>query len=361
MSIRLKLRLPGLTTSGAADARDADERHALQRELQALQSAAARQAQALADAERHAREAEAALNESEQRYALALRGATDGLWEWDLGRDRLNLSPRWQHMLGLDAGVDTLSVAEWTSRLHPDDRAAALGTLQSHLDGASERYEHPHRLLHADGRYRWVLSRASAIRRAGGTAYRVVGIDTDITRVKRAETIIEAIADGTAAKSGEPFFQALVMHFARALHVDIAFITECPDRPPTRVRTLAHWRCGDFDANFEYDLAGTPCERVIHEGSTCFHPSGLGRTFDCEAGQEGYLGLPIFGRDGLVIGHLAFVHGQPLVAEDVLLQSVYRIFTARAGVEIELDQALKRLDAARARDPFSHRARASRT
>ncbi|WP_284617209.1 PAS domain-containing protein [Aquabacterium humicola] len=346
MSIRFKLRLPGLSSPAAARHRDTEARQALQRELEALQSSAAQQAQALAAAEQQARAAQAALSASEERYALALRGSTDGLWEWDLERERVSLSPRWQHMFGLGPDPDTMSVAEWSERLHPDDRDGALQALRAHLAGASERYEHAHRVLHADGRHRWVLSRASAIRRAAGSPYRVIGIDTDITRIKRAETIIEAIAEGTAARSGAPFFQALVMHFARALHVDVAFITECADRPPTRVRTLAHWRDGDFDANFEYELAGTPCERVIREGRTCFHPSGLGRAFEREAGQEGYLGLPIVGREGRVIGHLAFVHGRPLAGDDVLLESVYRIFTARAGVEIELDQALKRLDAA---------------
>jgi PAS domain S-box-containing protein len=348
MSIRFKLRLPGLSWPAAARARGnaSDERLALQRDLEALQAAAAQQAQALAAAERHARDAEAALSASEQRYALALRGATDGLWEWELERDRMNLSPRWRHLFGLAPDGDAASFADWSARLHPDDRDDALQALQSHVAGATERYEHAHRVLHADGRYRWVLSRASAIRRAAGSVYRVIGIDTDITRIKRAETIIEAIAEGTASRSGVPFFQALVMHFARALHVDVAFITECADKPPTRVRTLAHWRCGDFDDNFEYDLAGTPCERVIREGRTCFHASGLGRDFAREAGQEGYLGLPIVGREGCVIGHLAFVHGRPLAGDDVLLESVYRIFTARAGVEIELDQALKRLDSA---------------
>lgn len=53
-------------------------------------------------------------------------------------------------------------------------------------------------------------------------------------------------------------------------------------------------------------------------------------------------GLPIFARDGGVIGHLAFLHPEPM-PEDVLLESVYRIVTARAGAEIELTQALQRL------------------
>jgi PAS domain S-box-containing protein len=323
-------RRRGAGSAPPADAAPgADALHA-ERERQALRAELQRTAEAL--------------RVSEQRYALAVRGAHDGLWEWDLNGDRMSFSPRWKHMFGLDGAGDCMRLAEWCERLHPDDREAAVQALQQHLQGRTERYEHPHRMLHADGRYRWVLSRGTAVRRASGAPYRVVGLDTDITRIKRVETLIEAIAEGTASQSGESFFRALVMHFARALLVDCAFITECTDRPPTRARTLAYWRCGAFDADFEYELAGTPCETVIAEGRTRFYPEGLARLFPCEERQEGYLGLPIFARDGDVIGHLAFVHGERL-HEDIVLEPVYRIFTARAGVEIELGRALRRLQA----------------
>lgn len=328
----------------SAALQDADRRiAALDQQAEAGRAAQAR-------AQQEARWAEDALRASEQRYALAVRGANDGLWEWDLAAERIGVSPRWSHMLGLDGGADSLSLADWRDRLHPDDRDAATHALQQHLDGATERYEHVHRLRHADGGYRWVLSRGAVLRRASGQPQRVLGLDTDITRLKRVEGIVQAIADGTAGASGAPFYEALVKHFARALHIDCAFITECSGRPPQRARTLAYWRDGGFGDNFEYDLAGTPCERVMREGRACFYPRGVGELFVCEAGEQGYLGLPIFARDGVVIGHLAFVHGRPL-HEDVLLEPIYRIFTARAGLEIELGRALQRLDGARAALP----------
>jgi GAF domain-containing protein len=245
-------------------------------------------------------------------------------------------------MLGLDDSLEAMSLDAWRARLHPEERDEAMDALDAHLAGRTERYEHVHRLSHTDGEYRWVYSRGTALRRASGVAYRVVGLDTDITRLKRVEAIIDAIAKGTAGQSGEPFFRALVQHFARALHIECAFITECLDCPPTRVRTLAFWGHGKFDESFEYDLAGTPCDLVMHEGRTVFHPTGLADAFPCEAGQQSYLGLPLFARDGVVIGHLAFLDRQPM-SEDVVMESVHRIFTARAAVEIELSRALQRL------------------
>jgi PAS domain S-box-containing protein len=323
--------------------RERSERRALQQRCAELGQGADTGRQALAQLVSETRRIGEALSISEERYALALRGATDGLWEWDPATDRLMGSPRWLHMLGRDGNSgDALRLADRDALLHPDDRAAVQRALQRHLDGDSERFEMPHRLMHADGSYRWVLSRATAIRHASGSPYRLVGLDTDITRLKRVEALVDAIAEGTARTSGTQFFQSLVMHFARALQIDCAFITECADRPATRARTLAFWRRDGFDANFEYELAGTPCECVYGQGSTCFHPSNVGRLFPREKAHEAYLGLPIFARDGGVIGHLAFLHREPL-GDDVLMESVYRIFTARAGVEIELAQALQRL------------------
>lgn len=307
-----------------------------------LQHASTRQSRALEQVASHSRQMEDALRLSEERYVAAVRGANDGLWEWDLASRRMLCSPRWKHMLGFDDCGDSLPIEQWQQRLHPEDRDAAIGALKAHVCGEAERYEHPHRLLHADGRYRWVLSRGTALRRASGRAYRMVGLDTDITQLKRVESIVEAIANGTAGHSGEAFFKSLVENFAHALRVDCAFITECVNRPATEARTLAFWRSGEFVHNFEYELAGTPCERVIQDDTLVFHNDCLAQLFPREAEYESYLGLPIHARDGNVIGHLAFVHAAPM-GEDMLVESVYRIFAARAGVEIELSRALSRL------------------
>jgi PAS domain S-box-containing protein len=315
-------------------------RDVLQR-IEQLREQSCREHASLEQALARSRLTEQALQHSEQRYVLAVRGANDGLWELDLAARQIRLSPRWRHMCGLPDGTESIALADWRDRVHPDDRDDAMQALEAHIGAGTERYEHAHRLRHADGRYRWVLSRGAALRHANGQAWRVVGLDTDITRIKRVECIIQAVADGTAGHTGDAFFHALVRHFAVALSVDSAFITECSHRPSARARTLACWRAGGFEPNFEYELSGTPCERVIREGQLVFHPRGLAQLYACEAGQESYLGLPLFARDGGVIGHLAFVDPEPM-PQDMVIESVYRIFTARAAVEIELARALRR-------------------
>jgi diguanylate cyclase (GGDEF)-like protein/PAS domain S-box-containing protein len=129
----------------------------------------------------------ARLAESEQRHALAMQGANDGLWDWDVRTDRLYFSPRWKQMLGYAEPELGDQPGEWLGRVHPDDRAALTQALDAHLSGASHHFEHEHRIQHRDGSYRWVLARGMAVRDSQGRATRVVGSQTDVTDRKQAE------------------------------------------------------------------------------------------------------------------------------------------------------------------------------
>lgn len=304
-------------------------------QLAQLEQRLATQGEALARSDAARTRAEAELRAAEQRYLLALRGCQDGLWEWDLASDAVRLSPRWKSMLGFEPQEIADERSAWRARIHADDREAYERALQEHLDGRTPRFDQALRLRHKDGSVRHVLSRGVAIRDEAGRPERVVGLDTDVSVLRRAQTVLDAVADATACTSGERFFAALVEQFARALEVDCAFITECADAPPTRVRTLAWWsaRSGARES-FEFALAGTPCEAVVQQGRVCFHPEGVARRFPREAGREAYLGMPIVASDGRVLGHLAFFDTRPR-GDDLLLDRVYRVFLARAAAEME--------------------------
>jgi diguanylate cyclase (GGDEF)-like protein/PAS domain S-box-containing protein len=127
------------------------------------------------------------LAESEERHALAIQGANDGLWDWDVRADRLYFSPRWKAMLGYAEEDVGDAPGEWLGRVHPDDRASLSQALDAHLAGASRHFEHEHRVQHRDGDYRWMLARGIAVRDATGRATRVVGSQTDVTDRKAAE------------------------------------------------------------------------------------------------------------------------------------------------------------------------------
>ena len=294
------------------------------------------------------RAAEERLRESEERYTLAVRGADDGLWEWDLGSDYVYYSPRWKSMLGYTEDEIGDTVEEWRGRIHPDDREPTLAALQAHLDGGTARFENDHRLRHKNGRYRWVLARAATLRTAAGKPSRLVGLNTDITARKRAEQVLVSLAEGLASVRGEEFFLALVRNFARVLGVNYAFITECVNFPTTRARQLAAWKNDARDDVVEFDLAGTPCHETISLGRVCLYTRDVGVVYPREAGFESYLGIPIFDSAGRVIGHLACYHTEPM-EEDLPVQSIFSLFAVRAGVEMERRALEQRLQTVQAR------------
>jgi diguanylate cyclase (GGDEF)-like protein/PAS domain S-box-containing protein len=133
------------------------------------------------------RRAEDALRLSEERYALAARGANDGLWDWDVSGGHIYLSPRWKAMLGW--GVDDVSddLDEWFGRVHPQDLPNLRARLSAHFDGHSEHFECEYRIAHRDGTWLWMLSRGLGVRSAEGAPLRMAGSQTDITHRKRAE------------------------------------------------------------------------------------------------------------------------------------------------------------------------------
>ena len=97
----------------------------------------------------HRQESEAALRASEERYALAIHGATDAIWDWDLRRGEIHLSPRWRAMLGLDEAEMRCAPGEWLDRIHPEDRDRVLAEIAAHLEGRTAHLETEHRLLRA--------------------------------------------------------------------------------------------------------------------------------------------------------------------------------------------------------------------
>lgn len=133
------------------------------------------------------RSVELKLRESEERYALAVRGANDGLWDWDLKTDRLHLSSRWRAMLGVGEGEAAESPDYWFARIHPEDLNRLRQAIEAHLDGVTPHVEVEHRVQHHAGHWRWMLARGLAIRDAAGAPYRMAGSLTDITDRKSAE------------------------------------------------------------------------------------------------------------------------------------------------------------------------------
>jgi signal transduction histidine kinase/DNA-binding NarL/FixJ family response regulator len=167
----------------------------------------------------------------------------------------------------------------------------------------------------------------------------------EIADRRHAEAVLRAITEGTAAVTGGNFFRSLVRHLAEALHVRCAFVTECTDETLSRVRTLAYIEANQFRENVEYDLAGTPCARVIG-GSTYYCPNQLESLFPGEVGMEAYFGVPLVNSSGHILGHLAVLNDQPVKINPQHHASILQIFAARAGAELERKRAEEALQQA---------------
>jgi PAS domain S-box-containing protein len=133
------------------------------------------------------RRSEEAMRQSQGRYALAVAGANDGIWDWDFPANCVFYSTRWKSMLGLSEDEVSTSPDEWFNRIHPDDVERVKADLDMHLTGRSELFCSEFRMRHKDQQYRWMLSRGVAVFDAAGKPLRAAGSQTDITDRKMAE------------------------------------------------------------------------------------------------------------------------------------------------------------------------------
>lgn len=162
-----------------------------------------------------------------ERLALAALCTQDGIWDWRLDTNSFFVSPRWQEMLGRHGEAPLAHRDEWLELVHPKDRARLLEDLTAALNSEATRFEHEHRLKHANGSYRWASVRAVIVRSAGGIAQRVTGVQTDISERKHFDALAHAdtLYDPLTQLAGRRLFdRRLTRALERAKkHADYAF------------------------------------------------------------------------------------------------------------------------------------------
>ncbi len=141
-------------------------------------------------AEEALRESEEALRISQERFALAVQGANDGIWDWDIKNHTLYWSPRMKELLGYADDELAVDFHTFESHLHPDDVEPIKAAIEAHLKGR-KAYNVEQRLRTKSGEYRWFNARGQALWDEEGRPIRMAGSTTDITERKRAEEKIQ--------------------------------------------------------------------------------------------------------------------------------------------------------------------------
>jgi diguanylate cyclase (GGDEF)-like protein/PAS domain S-box-containing protein len=156
-----------------------------------------------------------------ERRALALTGAGDMIWDWDVSSDKIFTSPETEALLGLKRGTLEGPAAGWLEVLHPLDRDRFRAVLDSVLEQRRGRLTQDFRLRTPDGHYLWFTLKARPVVGSDGEVVRLVGTLTDVTEFKNAEERLlhDAVHDNlTGLPNRELFLDRLegVLGFAKA-------------------------------------------------------------------------------------------------------------------------------------------------
>jgi PAS domain S-box-containing protein len=288
---------------------------------------------------RERQQAEKALRESENRFRAMADNAPVMIWVTDPSAYCTYLSKSWYEFSGQTA--QTGLGFGWLDAIHPDDYENSKNIFLT----ANERHEAfrlEYRLRRNDGEYRFCINAASPWIGLDGQFKGYIGSVLDITERKQAEQALQQVASGVAASTGEAFFPAFVRHLATTFGVRYALATEVIGAARDRVRVIAFWADNQWRELFEYDLAGTPCEQVIAQGTQYYCPDNALELFPSAQNlialaAVSYFGAPMMDEQGRVAGHIYVLDDKPLVITDAAL-AIFKIFSQRAQAELKRKQ-----------------------
>ncbi|MBS0289659.1 MAG: PAS domain-containing protein [Proteobacteria bacterium] len=129
-----------------------------------------------------------ALKKNEDRLNLAIKGTSDGLWDWEPNSRKVYFSDRFMELLGMDNSKESLTVEDFNKRIHPEDFDYLWNAVNNHLENRTP-YNIEFRAKNKKGRYAWFQSRGQAIWDKSGKPIRMSGFITDITQKKEVENL----------------------------------------------------------------------------------------------------------------------------------------------------------------------------
>ncbi|MEM9451207.1 MAG: EAL domain-containing protein [Cyanobacteria bacterium P01_E01_bin.6] len=249
------------------------------------------------------------LSISEARYAIAVQGSNDGLWDWDLTTDEIYFSPRWKKMLGYDDHEIRNQPNDWFSRVHEDNFQEMMLSIEHHLLGHHPHWQNEHKIQRKDGSFSWVLCRGTAAWNEDGQPYRFAGSLTDITERKQLEKKLfeeKELALVTLNSIGDAVITTDVLGHIESLNPAAEKLTgwqldEVKGKPVSYVFELVN---GDT-----LEPISNPVQTVLNEDRTVRlsnHPMLITRDRQPIAIDDSV--APIHSSDGHVIGSVIIFH-----------------------------------------------------
>ncbi|HVG04631.1 MAG TPA: PAS domain-containing protein, partial [Burkholderiaceae bacterium] len=246
------------------------------------------------------RAASASLEASKERFAAAVAGSDDGIWDWDVQAKRVFASARAREILGLPPGPEKNEAEHWFAsiRFHPDDRARRIEAMQAHLENRSAAYAIEYRVQRQDGNWHWVRARGLCVRNADGQPQRVAGSVSDIDAQRRAEDALREseeryVIATTGSKEGhwvwnlatDELFVSPMMREIFELPPDAQFVTRTefgklinihPD-DIAELQKQVDDHIGGLTEHFEIEyriILRDGTVRCIHSRGQCFRDAG---------------------------------------------------------------------------------------
>lgn len=131
-----------------------------------------------------------AIEETQERYRLAVKATNDAIWDWDLAGNHVLWNEALHEAYGHDLATVETTGEWWLAQIHPDDRVRISTSIHGVIDGTESAWNSEYRFRRLDGSYAEVLDRGHVIRDDRGQAVRMIGAMLDLTRMRSAETAL---------------------------------------------------------------------------------------------------------------------------------------------------------------------------
>jgi len=288
------------------------------------------------------KEAEEALQASEERYRRIINTTQEGVCVLDAEGKTTFINQRLADMLGYS--LEELQgnfLFDWFDEA---GRFEAVQHFEQCKKGIKEQFDF--RFRRKDGSQLWTLISANPFFDDKGEFMGALGMISDITERQQAEETLRNIVKGVAsADIGTTFLKSLLEHLAKTLQVKYAFIGQLDT--PNKIKTLFLVSDNQLVDNVEYDVRHSPCEQVIKNKVLCTYPQAVQQSFPLDTlsvkmGVESYSGTPLFNAKGNIVGLMSIMDDKPLIRQKQT-ESMLQIFAARASAELRRIRALEAL------------------